>query len=79
MGYNYTPKPRNQTPPPPKSPKSPKPPKPPKPKSPFDEQDTNDAAGKSTKINPKTGMAEGWGGGAPRKGSSKKKWYGTGP
>lgn len=79
MGYYYTPKPRNQTPPPPKSPKSPKPPKPPKPKSPFDEQDTNDAAGKSTKINPKTGMAEGWGGGAPRKGSSKKKWYGTGP
>ena len=76
MGYYYTPKPRNQTPPPPKSPK---PPKPPKPKSPFDEQDTNDAAGKSTKINPKTGMAEGWGGGAPRKGSSKKKWYGTGP
>ena len=46
----------------------------------FDEQDTGAAAGKDLKkINPKTGMAEGWGGGAPRKGSSKKKWYGTGP
>jgi len=44
---------------------------------PFDEQNTEDATGKS--INPKTGMGKGWGGGAPRKGSSKKKWYGTGP
>ena len=33
----------------------------------------------TTNINPETGMAEGWGGGAPREGSSKKKWYGTGP
>ena len=77
-----------------KKPSAPKPPKPtlPQPENPFDEQNTNDAAGKSTvqyggskrksgqaKINPKTGMAPGWGGGAPRKGSSKKKWYGTGP
>ena len=34
---------------------------------------------KKTTIDSKTGMAEGWGGGAPREGSSKKKWYGTGP
>jgi len=47
---------------------------------PFDEQNTEDAAGKSTKINKKTGMAEGWKGGAPRKGDKKGEgWYGTGP
>ena len=77
MGAFYIQKPRNQTPPPPKKPK---PPKPPKPKSPFDEQNTNDAAGKSTKINKKTGMAEGWKGGSPKKGDKKGEgWYGTGP
>ena len=31
-------------------------------------------------INPNTGMAEGWKGGAPRKGAKKGEgWYGTGP
>ena len=66
--YNYP------TPPPPPEKPKPKPPK----LSPRDKKAPS-ANEETPNINPNTGMAEGWGGGAPREGSSKKKWYGTGP